>query len=139
MADDADASPEGARIAQPAAEQSLSERLSRFAVSAVRFAEDRLNLLRWEAAHEGSRLGAMLLRGFCAALLALFTLESLTLFLVASFWDTHWRMHVIGGVACLALVATFFMTRAFLAKRDEKSGLLHRPAPLTDDYEAPRL
>jgi uncharacterized membrane protein YqjE len=129
VADDAEA----ARIADPQAGESFSERLNQFFVSLVRFGQDRFDLLRWEAAHEGSRFGAMLLRGFCAALLALFTLEVLLLLLVASFWDTPWRMRIVWLVAGASFVATALMFRAFLASRNEKSSLLHRPPPIIDD------
>jgi uncharacterized membrane protein YqjE len=123
-ADDADP----ALAYDPAAPPKLSESLNQLAVSALKFAEDRLDLLRWEAAHEGARIGGMLVRGFCAALLAFFTLEVLALLVIAVFWDTAWRLQVIAAVLAAALVGTLLLILAYLHKRNERSGLLH-PSP----------
>ncbi len=106
----------------------LSEQLNHLAVGLLKFAEDRLDLLRLEAAHEGSRIGAMLVRGFCAALLGFLTLEVLALLIVAVFWDTAWRLQVIAGLMLAALLGTLALFAAYLHKRNERSGLLN-PTP----------
>jgi len=135
VADDAKAA---SRVIDPQAGDGLADRLGQLTVSLFDFAQDRLDLLRWEAAHEGSRLLSMLFYGFCALLLALFTFETLTLLIVAIFWDTAWRWHAIGGVTGAALIGTLVMCRAFLAKRNEKSSLLHPAQPLAADFSADR-
>ncbi len=122
------------RLTPAVDDEGLSQKLNHLAVSLLKFAQDRLDLLRWEAAHEGSRIGAMLLFGLSAMLLALFTFETLTLLIVAAFWDTPWRMHVIVGVFAAALIGTGLMVRAFMAKRNEKSKLLHPAQPMAASF-----
>lgn len=107
----------------------LSEGLNQLATGLLKFAEDRLDLLRWEAAQEGSRIGGMLVRGFCAALLGFFTLEALALLIIATFWDTAWRLQVIAGVLLAALIGTLVLVVAYTRKRNEQSSLLHSSHP----------
>src|SRR5690242_19647636 len=87
----------------PAGSQKLSGRLNHLAASLFHFTQDRLDLLRWEAAQEATRTGSILVRGFCAALLAFFTLEAAATLLIAVFWDTSWRLQVIAAVLAAAL------------------------------------
>ena len=123
-ADDADP-----RLAFDAGSESkLSDQLNRLAVSLFHFAEDRVELLRWEASHELTRIGSLLVRAFCAALLGFFTLEILALLVIAVFWDTAWRLQVIAAVVLSALLGTVLLVVAFNRKRHEKSGLLE-PTP----------
>jgi uncharacterized membrane protein YqjE len=123
-ADDADP-----RVAFDAgAESKLSEQLNQLALSLFHFAEDRVDLLRWEAAHELSRIGSLLVRAFCAALLAFFTLEVIAFLVIAVFWDTAWRLQVVAGVMLSALLGTVLLIIAFQQKKHEHSALLH-PTP----------
>lgn len=108
---------------QRAEGDSLSAQLNRLAVSLLTFSEDRLDLLRWEAAHELSRVSSMLVRGFCAALLGFFTLEVLALLLVAIFWDTAWRLQAIAAVMLAAVLGTVLLVVAYLRMRNGQSGL----------------
>lgn len=103
----------------------LSETLNQLASSLLQFAEDRVDLLRWEAAHEGARIGGLLVRGFCAALLGFFTLEILALLVIAVFWDTAWRLQVIAGVVLAAFIGTALLIVSYQRKRNERSSLLH--------------
>ena len=103
----------------------LSETLNQLATSLLQFAEDRVDLLRWEAAHEGARIGGLLVRGFCAALLGFFTLEILALLVIAVFWDTAWRLQVIAGVVLAAFLGTALLIVSYQRKRNERSSLLH--------------
>ena len=106
----------------------LSDGLNHLAIALLKFAEDRFDLLRWEAAHEGSRISGMLVRGFCAALLGFLTLEVLVLLIVASFWDTAWRLQVLVGVMLAALTATLLLVAAYRRKSNEPSSFV-QPAP----------
>lgn len=107
----------------------LSETLNQLAASLLQFAEDRVDLLRWEAAHEGARIGGLLVRAFCAALLAFFTLEVLALMVIAVFWDTAWRLQVISGVVLAAFAGTALLVMSYQRKRNERSSLLHPSHP----------
>ncbi|HZP13198.1 MAG TPA: phage holin family protein [Nevskiaceae bacterium] len=103
----------------------LSDTLNELATGLLQFVEDRVDLLRWEAAHEGARIGALLVRGFCAALLGFFTLEVLAVLLIAVFWDTAWRLQVISGVVLAAFIGTGLLIVSYQRKRNERSSLLH--------------
>jgi uncharacterized membrane protein YqjE len=110
---------------EPTGGEKLSERLNHLATSLFKFTQDRLDLLRWEVAQEGARLGSMLVYGFCAALLAFLTVEVFAVLLISTFWDTQWRVPVILALLVASLAATAVMFRAFSAKRGERSALLH--------------
>lgn len=78
----------------------------------LQYARVRLEILELELIEERERLGALLKRGMLLSLTALTTTQLVGVLVVAGFWDTRWRLHAIGGLIVLALIATVVAWRS---------------------------
>lgn len=83
-------------------------------------AQNRLRLLQTELADELDRLGVLLARQILVALLALLTVQSLALVLLAMVWDTRWRVASVLALAVLAATGTALSYRWYLADKRRK-------------------
>lgn len=83
-------------------------------------AQNRLRLLQSELADELDRLGVLLARQILVALLALLTVQSLALVVLAAVWDTPWRMTSVLALTVLAATGTGLSYRWYLADKCRK-------------------
>ncbi len=88
--------------------------LQRLFNNGLRYARVRLEILELELIEERERLGSLITRGMLLSLTALTTTQFTAALVVAAFWDTPWRLHVIGLLIAIALLAT---VAAWLALR----------------------
>ena len=87
----------------------------RLGLSLVDSAHDRLKLLQVDLADELDRLGSLLTQQILVALSALFTLQLLSMALLAVIWDTVWRVPVSFALALIAALGTVLVYRTYLA------------------------
>lgn len=102
---------------------SITAAVGRIAASLLDLARTRLELAAIELQEGTRRLVGYLVWALAAAVLALFTLGLVVLFVLVLFWDTH-RLPAIGGMAVL-----FALACAFAAMK-LRAGLAARPALL---------
>ena len=98
---------------------SITAGLKRIAANVLDLARTRLELAAIELQEGAHRLIGYLAWGLAAAVLGLFTLGLVILFVLVLFWDTH-RLAAVGGMAVLFALGTAFAAmklRAGLAKR----------------------
>ncbi len=98
---------------------SITAAVGRIAANVLDLARTRLELAAIELQEGAHRLIGYLAWALAAAVLGLFTLALIILFVLVLFWDTH-RLAAVGGMAALfAFGATFaaMKLRAGLAKR----------------------
>lgn len=126
-----------ARAAGYAHDDSLTDKLSQLAASAVGFARGRLDLLRSELHQEGERLGELARHGLVAAMFGFLALQAVALGVVTAFWETPYRFVAILFVALAAAAAAAWGLRSYRAKRAEPSSLLAQTtAELARDEQA---
>ncbi|MDP9140290.1 MAG: phage holin family protein [Pseudomonadota bacterium] len=88
--------------------------LQRLLNNGLQYLRVRLEILELELIEERERLGSMITRGMLLSLTALTTTQFTAALVVAAFWDTPWRLHVI---SLLIVVALFATVAAWLALR----------------------
>lgn len=99
------------------ARESLVESLRRLGLGLIDSTQGRLGLLQTELSTELDRLGSLLARQILLALSAMLTVQFLALVVLASVWDTRWRVTATVILAVLAAGATAFAYRAYQAKK----------------------
>lgn len=98
---------------------SITAAVRRIAANVLDLARTRLELAAIELQESTRRLLGYLAWGVAAAVLALFALALVVLFVLVLFWDTH-RLAAVGGMAVLFILGTLFAVlklRAGLAAR----------------------
>lgn len=98
---------------------SITAAVRRIAANVLDLARTRLELAAIELQESTRRLLGYLAWGLAAAVLALFALALVVLFVLVLFWDTH-RLAAVGGMAVLFILGTVFAVmklRAGLAAR----------------------
>lgn len=74
--------------------------------SSLQYARVRLEILELELIEERQRISSMIIRGVLLSLTALMAVQFAAGLVVAAFWDTPWRLHALGALILLALLAT---------------------------------
>jgi len=98
---------------------SIMAAVRRIGADVLDLARTRLELAAVELQEGAQRLLGYLAWGLAAAVLALFALALVVLFVLVLFWDTH-RLAAVGGMAVLFILGTLFAVmklRAGLAAR----------------------
>ena len=98
---------------------SITAAVRRIGANVLDLARTRLELAAIELQESTRRLLGYLAWGVAAAVLALFALALVVLFVLVLFWDTH-RLVAVGGMAVLFILGTLFAAaklRAGLAAR----------------------
>lgn len=98
---------------------SITAAVRRIAANVLDLARTRLELAAIELQESSRRLLSYLAWGLAAAVLGLFALALVILFVLVLFWDTH-RLAAVGGMAVLFILGTVFAAlklRAGLATR----------------------
>jgi len=98
---------------------SITAAVRRIGANVLDLARTRLELAAVELQEGAHRLVGYLAWGVAAAVLALFALGLVVLFVLVLFWDTH-RLAAVGGMAVLFILGTLFAVaklRAGLAAR----------------------
>ena len=98
---------------------SITAAVRRIGANVLDLARTRLELAAIELQESGRALLGYLAWGVAAAVLALFALGLVILFVLVLFWDTH-RLAAVGGMAVLFILGTLFAVmrlRAGLAAR----------------------
>lgn len=99
-------------------------RLHHLAASALQLLQGHVALLQWELLQESARLGSRLRRGLTVCLGILLSAQLLLVLLVALAWDTPWRLHVVGGLLALTVLATLLLIRSYRRQRVEDDSQL---------------
>ncbi|QOY95320.1 phage holin family protein [Massilia sp. UMI-21] len=99
---------------------SITAAVRRIAANVLDLARTRLELASIELQESGRHLLGYLAWGVAAAVLALYALALVVLFVLVLFWDTH-RLAAVGGMAVL-----FILGAAFAAMK-LRAGLARRP------------
>jgi len=102
---------------------SLTAAAGRIAANVLDLARTRLELAAIELQEGAHRLIGYLAWALAAAVLALFALGLVVLFVLVLFWDTH-RLAAVGGMAVLFILGTLF------AAMKLRAGLAARPPML---------
>ena len=102
---------------------SITAGLKRIAANVLDLARTRLELAAIELQEGAQRLIGYLAWALAAAVLGLFTLALVILFVLVLFWDTH-RLAAVGGMAVLFALGTAF------AAMKLRAGLAARPPML---------
>jgi len=98
---------------------SITAAVGRIAANVLDLARTRLELAAIEVQEGAQRLFGYLAWALAAAVLGLFALGLVILFVLVLFWDTH-RLAAVGGMAVLFILGTLFAVsklRAGLAAR----------------------
>lgn len=98
---------------------SITAAVRRIAANVLDLARTRLELAAIELQESSRRLLGYLAWGLAAAVLGLFALALVILFVLVLFWDTH-RLAAVGGMAVLFILGAVFAAlklRAGLATR----------------------
>ena len=98
---------------------SITAAVRRIGADVLDLARTRLELAAIELQEGAQRLFGYLAWALAAAVLGLFALGLVILFVLVLFWDTH-RLAAVGGMAVLFILGTLFAVarlRAGLAKR----------------------
>jgi len=102
---------------------SITAAAGRIAANVLDLARTRLELAAIELQEGAHRLFGYLAWAMAAAVLALFALGLVVLFVLVLFWDTH-RLAAVGGMAVLFILGTLF------AAMKLRTGLAARPPML---------
>ena len=102
---------------------SITAAVGMIAANLLDLARTRLELAAVELQEGARRLVGYLVWALAAAVLALFALALVVLFVLVLFWDTH-RLAAVGGMAVLFIVGTLFAVAKL------KAGLAARPPML---------
>lgn len=102
---------------------SITAAAGRIVANVLDLARTRLELAAIELQEGAHRLIGYLVWALTAAVLALFALALVVLFVLVLFWDTH-RLAAVGGMAVLFIVGTLFAVAKL------KAGLAARPPML---------
>ena len=99
------------------------ESLKELGRTAIDVLHTRFDLLVTEIAEEQNRLAELLLYGALALLCLFLAVVALALFVLASLWDTPYRLPAIGAVAAVLVVAGAACTVTFVKKARAKPRL----------------
>ncbi len=102
---------------------SITAAVGRIAANVLDLARTRLELATVELQEGAHRVMGYLAWALAAAVLALFALALVVLFVLVLFWDTH-RLAAVGGMAVLFILGTLF------AAMKLRAGLAARPPML---------